>query len=70
MNRPLTARQLIDRLRERQMQEYSHEEFLKVLKNRIRRWNGDQSVMFQGEEEIARRLIEMKVIDEFGHIQD
>lgn len=70
MNRPLTARQLIDRLREQQMQEYSHEEFLKVLKNRIRRWNGDQSVMFQDEEEIARRLIEMKVIDEFGHIQD
>lgn len=69
MSQPLTARELIDKLREVQMREYSHEEFLKVLKNRIRRWNGDDSVMFESEEQVVRRLIEMNVIDENGNIK-
>lgn len=69
MSQPLTARELIDKLREVQMREYSYEEFLKVLKNRIRRWNGDDSVMFESEEQVVRRLIEMNVIDENGNIK-
>jgi len=66
---PLTARQLIEKLREQQMQGYSYDEFIQVLKNRIRRWNGDHSVMFEDEEQIAKRLIEMNVIDELGNIK-
>lgn len=50
------ARVYLDKLRAEQYAEYTHDEFVKVLKNRIRRWTGDSRVMFANEERLVEEL--------------
>ena len=54
------ARAYLDKLRVEQYVEYSHDEFVKVLKNRIRRWTGDSSIMFANEERLVEELKRLK----------
>lgn len=56
----MNAREYLDKLRAEQYAEYSHDEFVKVLKNRIRRWTGDSSIMFASEERLVEELRRLK----------
>lgn len=57
------ARAYLDKLRAEQYADYTHEEFVKVLKNRIRRWTGDSSIMFSNEERLVE---ELKLLEQSG----
>lgn len=52
----MDAREYLEKLRSEQYAEYSHGEFVKTLKNRIRRWTGDSSIMFASEERLVEEL--------------
>jgi hypothetical protein len=58
-----TPRQVIEMLREDPWNnQYDYEEFVKVLKTRLKRYTGKEEVMFYNEEKIVQLLVQLKEI--------
>lgn len=58
----LGPRSVIDALRSIQFQVYEHDEFMDILKNRLRKWTGKDEVMFYSEEQVVDLLAEIGTI--------
>lgn len=57
-----TAKEVINGLLKVQWQEYEYEDFLIVLKHRLRKYTGIEEVMFYSEEEVVEMLVEYNVV--------
>lgn len=56
------AKEVIARLNAVQFEEYEYEEFVVVLKNRLRKFTGLDEVMFYTDEMIVEKLIELEIV--------
>lgn len=56
-------RTIINELLKVQYAEYEYEDFLMILKNRLRKYTGKHEVMFYNEEQLIEMLLELKVIE-------
>lgn len=54
--------EVISRLNAEQWHEYGYEEFVLILKNRIRKFTGLDEVMFYSDEQIVEKLIELEIV--------
>ncbi|WP_047986491.1 hypothetical protein [Ornithinibacillus californiensis] len=58
-----SPRQVIEMLREDPWNnQHNYEEFVKVLKTRLKRYTGKEEVMFYNEEKIVQLLVQLKEI--------
>lgn len=56
-------KQIISGLLEVQYERYEYEDFLIVLKHRLRKYTGNDEVMFYSEDRIVELLEELRVIN-------
>ncbi|WP_182101732.1 hypothetical protein [Niallia taxi] len=61
-----SARSVIEALCSLQWQEYSYQEFLGVIKNRLKIYTGKEEVLFYNEEQVAALLIELGEVKVYG----
>lgn len=60
------ARSVIEALCSLQWKEYEYEEFLGVIKNRLRNFTGKEEILFFNEEQVAELLIELGEVKVYG----
>jgi hypothetical protein len=63
------AKNVIEGLRLIQYSVYSYDEFIKVLKRRLKRFTGNTEVMFFNEKQIVLELGRLGVLQEISGIQ-
>lgn len=53
---------VIAKLNDLQWEEYEYEDFVVVLKNRVRKFTGLDEVMFYSDEQLVEKLIELEIV--------
>ena len=53
---------VITKLNDIQWEKYEYEDFVVVLKNRVRKFTGLDEVMFYSDEQLVEKLIELEIV--------